>query len=89
MCAGQADTRATVAKGQLHKLHVDLRRYGKMPWQSKRYLRKLPWHAYIRSKGMFLMPVAHMMLHGMLQDLLIFVVITRHQDSQHVQFTED
>lgn len=60
-------------------------RYNKMPWASKRYMRLLP---YIRSKGIFLMPVAHMMLHGIFKDLLVFALIAVILMGNDVQFSQ-
>lgn len=54
-----------MTRNNLKDVIKQLGRYGKPPWQKKRYDREL---CYIDSTTVALMPISHMLLHGPLKD---------------------
>ena len=76
--------KAGVLKHQ--KLLQDLGRKAKLPWLSKRHKKTLQ---YIRPRHLVLMPVAHMLLHGLLKDLLVFALSGPVQPGSDVVFNDE
>ena len=60
-----------MTKKALQSLLTLLGRKGKMPWLRKRFRRSLP---YIKADEIVLMPVAHMLLHGLCKDLFQYAL---------------
>lgn len=75
-------TRAS--KAQLLRFRTALGRWGKMPPLKKRFKREL---GYIIPGDLLLMPIAHMLLHGLLKDLYVYALVLDIEPDKLVQFS--
>lgn len=75
-----------VNRTSIKHLHTQLGRKGKLPWQSKRFKRKLP---YIDATNLILMPVAHMLQHGLEKDLFVVALQGQHIEKHPVIFSKE